>query len=97
MTATYKTVTGGKIAVAFTFTAPTQVVVDTATAAAQYLHTLSGADPAEFAALTDQQKLDIIDARLLTVIQNLARTQHSLAAQEAARLAAATEAQTKFI
>ena len=97
MTATYKTVTGGKIAVAFTFTAASQVVVDTATAAAQYLHTLSGADPAEFATLTDQQKLDIIDAHLLTVIQNLARTQHSLAAQEAARLAAATEAQTKFI
>ena len=97
MTATYKTVTGGKIAVAFTFTAPTQVVVDTATAAAQYLHTLSGADPAEFATLTDQQKLDIIDAHLLTVIQNLARTQHSLAAQEAARQAADVEAQTKFI
>ena len=97
MTATYKTVTGGKVSVAFTFTAASQVVIDTATAAAQYLYTLSGADPAEFATLTDQQKLDIIDAHLLTVIQNLARTQHSLAAQEAARLAAATEAQTKFI
>ena len=97
MTATYKTVTGGKVSVAFTFTAASQVVIDTATAAAQYLHTLSGADPATFATLTDQQKLDIIDAHLLTVIQNLARTQHSLAAQEAARLAAATEAQTKFI
>lgn len=57
----------------------------------------SGAEPATFATLTDQQKLDIIDAHLLAVIQNLARTQHSLAAQEAARLAAATEAETKFI
>ena len=97
MTATYKTVTGGKVSVAFTYVAPTQVVVDTATAAAQYLYTLSGADQAEFATLTDQQKLDIIDAHLLTVIQNLARTQHSLAAQKAAIATADAEAATKFI
>ncbi len=36
MAETYKTVTGGKISVAFTYVAPTQVIVDTATAAAQF-------------------------------------------------------------
>ena len=97
MTATYKTVTGGKISVAFTYVAPTQVIVDTATAAAQYLYDLTGAEPAGFATLTDQQKLDIIDAHLRDVIQNLARTQHSLAAQKAAAELAATEAAIKFI
>ncbi len=97
MTATYKTLAGGKISVAFTFVAPTQVVIDTATAAARYLHDLTGAEPADFDTLTDQQKLDIIDAHLLRVIQNLARTQHSLAAQKAAAETAATESAIKFI
>lgn len=97
MTATYKTATGGKISVSFTFVAASQVVIDTATAAARYLFDLTGAEPAEFDALTDQQKLDIIDAHLRDVIQNLARTQHSLAAQKAAAETAATESATKFI
>ena len=82
---------------AFTYVAASQVVIDTATAAARYLHDLTGAEPAEFDALTDQQKLDIIDAHLLSVIQNLARTQYSLAAQRVAAETAAAEAVIKFI
>ncbi len=53
MTATYKTATGGKISVAFTFVAASQVVIDTATAAARYLFDLTGAEPADFDTLTD--------------------------------------------
>ena len=101
MTATYKAVAGGKVSVAFTFVAPSQVIIDTATSAAKYLHAVNQAlqqgQPVDFGTLTDQQKLDIIDAHLLAVIQSLARTQHSITAQDAAQLAAAIEAQTKFI
>lgn len=97
MTATSKAVTGGKISVAFTYVAASQVVIDTATAAAQYLYDLSGAEPAEFDVLTDQQKLDIIDAHLQDVIRNLAYTQHSLALQRAGADTAAIESPTKFI
>ena len=97
MTATYKTVTGGKISVAFTYVAASQVVIDTATAAAQYLYDLTGAEPAGFVLLTDQQKLDIIDAHLRDVIRNLAYTHHSLTLQRAGADTAAVESPTKFI
>lgn len=94
--ATTLTTSGNNTTVTIAFTAQTQRVIDTLTAAAQYWHKLSGSE-VDFTALTTAQKLAVVDAYILKVIQDAARTQHIIAAQEAAGITAAAEVPNKFI
>lgn len=90
------TTSGNNSTVTVKFTAASQRVIDTLTAAAEYWHNLSGSDVA-FVDLTQAQKLAVVDAAILRFVQDAARTQHVIAAQAAATATAQGEIEGKFI
>lgn len=94
--ATTLTTSGSNSTVTIRYTATSQRVTDTLTAAAEYWHNLSGSEIA-FADLTAAQKLEVVDAFILRVIQDAARTQHILAAQKTATDTAQGEIPGKFM
>lgn len=85
-------VNGTSTTIAFTYTAPTTTVLAIVPAAAHYLWDHGYGDhgteeiPIEFADLTNQQKLNLVDAYIRQTIIDLANTYKSIAAQDAARL-----------
>ena len=80
--------------VAFSFTASTQKVLDTASDAAAYLASKQGLDISGY---TNQQKLNLIDSHIKQVLLDLAKTHHITNASETARTVAITETETKYL
>ena len=94
--ATTLTTSGSNSTVTIRYTATSQRVIDTLSSSAEYWHNLSGSEIA-FADLTAAQKLEVVDAYVLRVIQDAAKTQHVLAAQAAATATAQGELPGKFM
>ena len=97
-------VNGDQTTVTFTYTALTTKVLATVNDAVGYLYpaifgeVLDGeGKPIPFAELTNQQKLNVLDAWLLKGILDLAKEHNRNAAIDAARETANTEADTKYI
>jgi len=97
-------VNGDQTTVSFTWTALTTKVLATVNDAVGYLypHIFGEVLDAEgvlipFEALTNQQKLNVLDAWLLKGILDLAKEHNRNAAIDAARETANTEADTKYI
>lgn len=95
MTTTIST-SGSNSTVTIRYTATSQRVIDTLSSAAEYWHKQSGSEIA-FADLTQTQKLNVVDAYVLRVIQDAAKTQHILAAQTTATDTAQGEIPGKFM
>ena len=82
---------GGNTTIVFKYINPTAKTVEILTEAAHYLWGHGYGDhgteeaPVEFASLSNQEKLDIVDAHLRRVIMDAAKTYHANAAQDTAR------------
>jgi len=85
-------VSGANTTINFEYTAPTTAVLAIVPAAAHYLWDHGYGDhgteeePIGFGDLTNQQKLDVVDAYIRQTIIDLANTYKSVAAQDAARI-----------
>ena len=97
-------VNGDQTTVTFTYTALTQKVLDTVNDAVGYLYPAIFGEVLDgegvlipFDNLSNQQKLDVLDAWLLKGILDIAKEHNRNAAITAARDAANTDADTKYI
>ena len=97
-------VNGDQTTVTFTYTALTQKVLDTVNDAVGYLYPAIFGEVLDgegvlipFDNLSNQQKLDVLDAWLLKGILDIAKEHNRNAAINAARDAANTDADTKYI
>ena len=97
-------VNGTQTTVTFTYVALTQKVVDTVSDAVDYLYPAIFGEVLDgegvlipFDNLTNQQKLDVLDAWLLKGILDIAKEHNRNAAIATARDAANTDADTKYI
>ena len=97
-------VNGTETTVTFTYTALTQKVLDTVNDAVGYLYPAIFGEVLDaegvlipFDALTNAQKLGVLDAWLLKGILDLAKEHNRNAAIDAAREAANADAGTKYI
>lgn len=87
------TVSGSNTTVEFSYTALTATIQSIVGGCAEYLWEHGYGDhgtsenPILFTSLSNQQKLDLVDAHVKNVIVDAANTQKSVKAQEAARVA----------
>ncbi len=90
------TTANGKLKVTFEYTAATAQMTDILVAASKQIWKSNNAfeDPAKFTALTNDQKLEIINQYLQKTVLELARASKAFDATEAARLAAKADADT---
>ena len=97
MTGTF-TVSGPNVIVDFSYTASIQRVTDTVDNAVHLLYDRGmGKHSVDYSSLTNQQKLDILDAYILQSVQGLANAYYAQNAVNTAATQAATDGKTKFI
>lgn len=97
MSATF-TVSGGNTTITFTYTGPSAKAQAVALGAARnlFLQTLPPHTQAEWDALTNQQKLDILDTFVKAQLVNMAKGDLIESAVKAARAQAQTDAETNL-
>lgn len=92
------TVDGSNTTIKFEYSATTSRVVNIIDNAVHYLWSRGRGDQsANYADLTNQDKLDILDAYLKDNVVDLAKTNYINTASDAARVTAITEADTNFL
>lgn len=96
MSAIFNT-SGGNTTVTFTYTSTTTRILNTVTDAAHELHLRDGGTEAEFSALTNQQKLDIVDVWFRKEVVAIAKGYYREAAKTSADSTATTETETRYL